>query len=192
MITSLANRITRKLLSNGYLAAAETDEVIYGLFTAISRLIFAVICISLGIVFKCTMESIVFYATFLFVKKYAGGFHASTEGRCFIISTASIVSSIWFISFCQTAINIRKILFILAIVAGAIISILSPVASVEKPLDHSDKKRYRVFSFLRVVILISACSTLYFFSIFNICIAVCVGVLLEGVFLIVGHIKQKT
>lgn len=191
MIQQLSIRIAKKLLSDGYLTAAEEDEVIYGLFTSLSRVIFAAICISLGIVFRSAIESVVFYCSFLFVKRYAGGFHASTESRCFIISTTSIALSICFISFCQTAYYIRNLVFILTIIAGAIISFFSPVATAEKPLDINAKKRYRLFSVLRVIILFSIISILYCLSIYNVCIAICASILLEGLFLIAGHFKNK-
>lgn len=189
MITGISKAITKLLLSNGYLAEMDIDETIYGLFSNLSKILFAFICLSFGIVFNCIVESIFFYISFLFVKKYAGGFHASTESRCIIISTASILLSVWFISFGKTSSLRRNVIFVLAIISGAIISFLAPISTAEKPISLNEAKRFRLFSFLRVVGLLLLCGLLYYYSKLSVCIAICISIVLEGVFLIIGYIK---
>ena len=87
MIYDLSVRLTSRLGKRGYLPDSEEEIVAYGLFSLLSKLMYAVICLILGLIFSVPLESMIFYAVFLFVKKYGGGFHASTEGRCMIIST---------------------------------------------------------------------------------------------------------
>ena len=190
MITVISKVITKKLLSNGYLTEADTDETVYGLFSSLSKMLFALICLAFGVAFKCTVESVCFYISFLFVKKYAGGFHASTESRCIIISTVSILLSIWIISFGKTSSISRNVIFVLAIISGVIIPFLAPVSAMEKPISVSEAKKYRVFSSLRVLGLIMLCGLLCYYSVFNICIAICISLVLECVFLITGYIKH--
>ena len=92
MIYDLSVRLTSRLGKRGYLPDSEEEIVAYGLFSLLSKLMYAVICLILGLIFSVPLESMIFYAVFLFVKKYGGGFHASTEGRCMILSTIAILS----------------------------------------------------------------------------------------------------
>lgn len=192
MITVFSNRIANLLLSNGYLTAAEESEIIYGLFTILSRLIFAIECVLLGALFKNPIESIVFYISFLFIKKYAGGYHSATEGRCFIISTVSILLSIWCISVSQKSNALTSMIYLFSICGGVAISIFSPVATNEIPFSKDKKRKYRLFSCFRVVMLLIASSILLVFSILNYCVTISVSIIIETTFLIMGHIKQKS
>ena len=99
MIYDLSVRLTSRLGKRGYLPDSEEEIVAYGLFSLLSKLMYAVICLILGLIFSVPLESMIFYAVFLFVKKYGGGFHASTEGKCMILSTIEILLSICFVFF---------------------------------------------------------------------------------------------
>ena len=81
MIYDLSVRLTSRLEKRGYLPDSEEEIVAYGLFSLLSKLMYAVICLILGLIFSVPLESMIFYAVFLFVKKYGGGFPASTEDR---------------------------------------------------------------------------------------------------------------
>lgn len=94
MISKLSNYLTGKLLSNGTIGDEDKDLYIYGLFMLISHLMFFIIACIFGLILGCVFESIIFYIAFQFIRRYAGGYHASTETRCEIFSTLSILASI--------------------------------------------------------------------------------------------------
>lgn len=138
MIYDLSVRLTSRLGKRGYLPDSEEEIVAYGLFSLLSKLMYAVICLVTGLVFGICVESMIFYAVFLFVKKYGGGFHASTEGRCMIISTAEILLSVCFVFFALREPAVLKSGVLASAAAYIIICILSPAAAKEKPLDNAE------------------------------------------------------
>ena len=189
MITAIAEKLTNKLLSNGYLAAAEKEEIAYGLFTFFSRCFFLLICIFFGVLFRCFFESVAYYFTFLFVKKYAGGYHASTELRCIILSSTSIFLSVLCIYICKSASTLYLIPCLVSIIAGCIICLFAPVEVKEKQLTAEEKKRFRLYSIIRVILVLFIVSICYYFSEFDICVAISIGVIMEGILISLGRKK---
>ena len=81
MICSLSAKISERLTSMGYVDPDETETVAYGFFTMLSKMIYALIAFSLGALMGRLPESIAFYFSVLFIRKYSGSFHADTEGK---------------------------------------------------------------------------------------------------------------
>ena len=163
----------------------------YGLFSLLSKLMYAVICLILGLIFSVPLESMIFYAVFLFVKKYGGGFHASTEGRCMILSTIEILLSICFVFFAMRESAVLKSGALASAVAYIIICILSPAAAKEKPLDKAEKIRYRERSIIRVTLTFAAMTAVLIFGYPRICAPLCAALMLEGVMLTAGRISLR-
>ena len=184
MIYDLSVRLTSRLEKRGYLPDSEEEIVAYGLFSLLSKLMYAVICLILGLIFSVPLESMIFYAVFLFVKKYGGGFHASTEGRCMILSTIEILLSICFVFFALRESAVLKSGALASAVAYIIICILSPAAAKEKPLDDAEKIRYRERSIIRVTLTFAAMTAVLIFGYPRICAPLCAALMLEGVSLL--------
>lgn len=190
MIYSFAVRITGSFEKKGYLPSEESEVIAYGLFSLMSKLFYAVICVLLGVLFQCVFESIVFYLAFLFLKKYAGGYHAPTEGKCMIISTCSILLSVCCIHFCVSFPVLAKANFLIALAASALVVLFSPVEAEEKKLSEEEKKKYRVYSVIRNAVLLIAAGVLLFTPYKNAGTAISTAVLLEVLLLSAGKIKQ--
>ena len=94
MISKLASQFTDKLLSNGTIDAEDKELYNYGIFMLISHLLFFIVSCVLGLVLKCLLEGIIFYVAFMLIRGYAGGYHASSESKCEILSTLSIAMCI--------------------------------------------------------------------------------------------------
>lgn len=92
MINNLAKRFADRLLENGSIPEDEQELYIYGLFMLLSSLMYLILACFLGCILGCVLESIIFYIAFQFIRRYAGGYHASTETRCEILSTLSILA----------------------------------------------------------------------------------------------------
>ena len=191
MIYDLSVRLTSRLGKRGYLPDSEEEIVAYGLFSLLSKLMYAVICLILGLIFSVPLESMIFYAVFLFVKKYGGGFHASTEGRCMILSTIEILLSICFVFFALRESAVLKSAALASAVSYIIICILSPAAAKEKPLDKAEKIRYRERSIIRVTLTFAAMTAVLIFGYPRICAPLCAALLLESVMLTAGRISLR-
>lgn len=190
MIYYFAVKIEAYLSKKNYISSDDVGIVAYGLFSIISKVLYGMISITIGKVLNCFIESICFYICFLFIKKYAGGYHAKTEFRCFLLSSLSIGTSILGIYFSKENFFFMFILLLTAIFSCFFIVMFAPVPSKERPLDKSEAKRYSKITMLRIFILVFASLSFYLFSYKNICVSICCSLALEGILLIVGKLKN--
>ena len=188
MIYKTSRHITEKLIKHGRVDSDDRELFEYGIFLVISQMIYALVCIISGIIFKCIAESLVLYVSFNFARRYSGGFHASTELRCFIFSSLSILCSVGLIKMFEIK-NLRMPFIILLAVASAVIIILSPLDTDEKPLTKDEKVRFRKLSFLVLGVLLAVCIAT-FPKLRFISYSAGTAVILESVFLTLGKLKK--
>lgn len=189
MTSKLSSYLTEKLLSNGTISDEDKDLYIYGLFMLISHLIFFIIACIFGLILGCIFESIIFYIAFQFIRRYAGGYHASTETRCEIFSTLSILACIIIIKLSNTY-DFQTVLLIITILSSVCIFVFSPLDTPEKPLSEKEFKYFRKISWIILLVISSVIIVSYFFK-FNILYTpCCVGLILESILLIAGKIKR--
>lgn len=191
MIYQFAAKVARRLLGNQCIPDDEIDIVSYGLFTIISKIMYGIISLILGILFGCWLESIFFYICFLFVKKYAGGFHAKTELRCFFISALSILLSILTIFVSKNSLPVTVIIFVISMAFSMAIVLLAPVPSKERPLDENECRRYRKVATMRVIILLITNLMMLILGLKNFCLSASIAIILACTLLIIGKLSLK-
>ena len=189
MISNLSVRLTDRLLSNGSIAEDERELYIYGFFMLLSQLMYLVLAFIFGSLFKCFVESIIFYVAFQFIRRYAGGYHAATETRCEILSTLSIVASIGIIKLSKIY-DFKTILLFVTLMSVVLILFLCPLDTPEKPLSAKEFKYFRKISWIILLVISSIIIVSYFFK-FNILFTpCCVSLILESILLVAGKIKR--
>ena len=189
MINNLSEFFTNKLIRKGSITEDERELYIYSFFMLISQLIYLVFVIVFGLIFKCFIESIIFYIAFQFIRRYAGGFHAKTETRCEILSTLSILCCIVLIKLSKMY-DIRIALLSISLVFAALIFILCPLDTPEKPLSDKEYKYFRKISWIILSLIIIAIIVSFYFK-FNVVFApCCASLILEGVLIGTGKIKK--
>lgn len=189
MINNLSTRLTDKLLSKGSITEDERELYIYGLFMLISQLMYLVLACIFGLLFECFFESIIFYVAFQFIRRYAGGYHATTETRCEILSTLSIVASIGIIKLSKIY-DFKTILLFITVVSMVLIFYFCPLDTPEKPLSEKEFKYFRKISWIILLVISSIIIVSYFFK-FNILFTpCCVSLILESILLVAGKIKR--
>lgn len=189
MIYSLSTKISESLTSLGYVDSDETETVAYGFFTMLSKIIYAVTAFTVGAFVGRLPESMVFYFSVLFVRKYAGGFHADTEARCFAVSSLSIVCSIFLTALSCSYTEAAAVLAVLSTVSAVIVVLLAPVPAIEKPLDEKETLRFRRNARIRLGILWAAGAAVSFTEYKSFGYAALTAISLVGIFLAIGKIK---
>lgn len=189
MISKLSARLTEKLLLNGAISDEDKDLYIYGLFMLISQLMFFIIACIFGLVLNCIIESIIFYIAFQFIRRYAGGYHASTETRCEILSTLSILACIVVIRLSKTY-DIQTVLLIIGAVSSVCIFVLCPLDTPEKPLSDKEFNYFRKVSRIILFVIIVAIIVSYIFNFQMVTVPCCLSLILEGILLAAGKIKK--
>lgn len=189
MVSNLSGFLANKLLISSSLSKEERELYEYGLFILMSKLIFFVLACFFGLLFGCLIESAIFYLLFMTIRQFAGGYHASTELRCEIMSTA-----LFFI--CSAIINLLEIygfenaIAIATIVAALCIFLISPVDTPEKPLSDNEYNYYRKISWLILLIILAIGLVSYIFKLKLFFIPACLSLILESFLLIIGKMKS--
>lgn len=189
MISKLSNYLTGKLLSNGTVSDEDKDLYIYGLFMLISHLMFFIIALIFGLFLGCVFESIIFYIAFQFIRKFAGGYHASTETRCEIFSTLSILACIVVIKLSKTY-DFQTVLLLITILSAVCIFVFCPLDTPEKPLSDKEFKYFRKISWLILFVIVATIIISYVFKFQIVTVPCCLSLILESILLVAGKIKR--
>lgn len=189
MINNLAKRFADRLLANGSISEDEQELYIYGLFMLLSSLMYLILACFLGCVFGCILESIVFFVAFQFIRRYAGGYHASTETRCEIMSTLSILACIIVIRLSK-AYDFQTALLVISTISAVCIFVLCPLDTPEKPLSAKEFKYFRKISRAVLLVITATIAVSYFLSFRIFFTPCCMSLILEAVLITAGRIKK--
>lgn len=115
----------------------------YALYIILSSLLHIATIIILGLCFNLLVESIVFYLSFIVIRKFAGGYHAKTPTRCYLFSIVSSIVSFNLIIFIENLYGGVIIMIMIELFCIIFIFIISPLDSDNNPLNRNEKKAYR-------------------------------------------------
>ena len=188
---SLSTKIITYLEKRGHLFDENKEVIAYGLFFLIFNLYCFALTIILGAAFKRVIESIVFFFSFLFIKKYAGGYHASKEWACVIISSLGVIISILIIYFSQIDILIYRFSFAFSVMQSIMICALSPLEAQNRPLDKADAKKYRKYSLIRTTIVFFTSFVLYYSKCYVFATPIIAALIFEGTLIVLGYIQKR-
>lgn len=189
MISKLSDLTVKCLLKRSDIKDDEQDLYQYGFFVLISKILYFIIAGITGILFGVFFESIIFYIAFQFIRRYAGGYHASTETRCEIMSTLSIVACIAVIRLSKTY-DIHSVLLIVSAVSALSIAVLCPLDTPEKPLSDTEFKYFRKISLIILLVIIAFITVSYIWSLKFLLMPCCMSLILEGILIFAGKIKR--
>lgn len=140
MVTYVSKKITERLLRKEVIEHDDYEIYQYGMEQLLMTAINIVTIIILGIIFGKLWQSLVFAVAFMAIRSYAGGYHASTPVRCYLL-TILIITAVLSVMRC-VEVDIFICVGLLAI-SSTVILLLSPVESKNKLLDGIEKIIYR-------------------------------------------------
>lgn len=188
---NLSFKIITHLEKRGLMQGEDREIIAYGLFSFIFNAYCLILCIIIGLLLNIAVESVIFFFAYLFIRRYSGGYHASKEWMCLILSTLGIIFSLFVIYCIKHFIWLKTICFILSLFAGIVICLVSPLEAENKPLSQDEKKKYRLLSYIRVFIAIITIILFALFKINFLFAPVTTTVLYEGALIIGGYINMS-
>lgn len=161
------------LVKLGVIERSEEELYCFG----INRLFLFVVNLAtsliIGLICGMLWQSILFSAAYIPLRRYAGGYHAKTPGRCYCLSCLLILCVLMLLKYVNF--SMAAVLMVLA-VSSVVIFIKAPVASVNKPLSDKEtivyKKKARMI--LTMEGIGAAVLAFYFMDVAS-CLAVAVG-----------------
>lgn len=160
----------------------------YAIYILLSSAFHIATVIVLGLVFNLLTESLVFYLSFIAIRKFAGGYHAKTPVRCYMFSIILYIVSLELIGFICESQYCVIITIILELFSLVCIFAISPLDSNKHPLNLREKRVYRIISFTSSIVLFLL-SLMLLFELKKIGIAVGLGIILVAFVLLIRKIQ---
>lgn len=189
MLNELGKRLTNTLINNNQIDESERCLYEYGFFIFLSNATYGIITLIIGSIFSILIESTVFYIAFSLIRRYAGGFHASSEIKCTLITTISIFLCLLCTKICEIN-NIQMPILVLTIIAAVSIFVLCPLDTPEKPLAKEEYRYFRKISWLILFLIMLTLCIGWYFKLEFIMYPCCMSLILESILLVLGKIKR--
>ncbi len=185
MCAILANCICK----NNYITDNDKKEVVtYGFEILVSTVINVIIVLLIGFINKRLFETILFLISFMPLRTYSGGYHATTHMRCFLILLGCVM--VQYVLLNSLPINIINVLSITMLVYGEIvIFILAPIIDNNHPM--SKQQINNIHKICKTMLLIILLIALVFFELTtsNYIFSFSYGVAITGTSMIIAKIK---
>lgn len=162
----------------------------YAVYIILSSALHIITVITLGLCFNLLVESLVFYFSFIAIRKFAGGYHAKTPVRCYLFSFASNIIILCLVKWLSSINTLFIFIFIIfELLCVVLILLISPLDTENNPLTGQEKKMYRMLTSI-ITILIFIISSLCFFKGYrNIGSSMICGVVMSALVLLMRKIQ---
>ncbi|MFR5394422.1 MAG: accessory gene regulator B family protein [Roseburia faecis] len=190
MIAKFAKKINEILIQKGIVQKEEAELYQYGIENGIvvagnllASGIFGIVTGRPGLV----LVFLLFYAS---LRSYSGGSHCKSRIGCFLISMAILSIPVYTHEFVMNNVPATVILMI-GIAAVVVILILSPVESINKPLDDEEKKYYARVTHCIVALQVCVLIILFCLGVKDYFYAGYSSIVLVAVFMVMGKVIMK-
>jgi len=155
MISNITNHVVQNLLQANIIDQEEIEVYEFGIETFFSDVFNLITTAMIGILIGQLWECFIFQVTFISLRSFAGGYHASSEWKCWILSNAMVTGVLLLSRRLPMWFGPGVGLFLLLAAAGVIL-LLAPVENENNPLDSDEVESYK--RRVRMMVLISVLS----------------------------------
>lgn len=184
----IAEGITQKLIEHQIVSEEDRAIYEYGFWQGMVLIVNTLSIMAFGLLLGMLWQSLVFTVAYSILRIHAGGYHAKTQGGCYILSMLLITTALLAIKW--VAWNALHCL-IITFLSGVIIFVLAPVEDHNKPLDEIEQKEYRKRSILIYLCLFSATLAFLLIQQIEISAVITVSISIASVMLVAGKVKNK-
>lgn len=184
-----SNRIARFIFNND-LNEEKIELYGFAIYIVISSLLHIGTLLVIGYLFGMVVESVIFYVSFIAIRKFAGGYHARTPLKCYFFSIVTIIIALFLLKIIKIfpIENVNCFFCILSVISLVIICVLSPLDNENKNIDCKDKIILKKISILNTTGLL-----IFFFLIMGIektyALAIALGLCVSSIVLLMRKIQ---
>lgn len=185
-----SSKLIEFFVSNDLIKNEDKEIYKYAVNIILSSLIHIATVMIIGLCFNLFIESLVFYFSFIAIRKFAGGYHAKTPVRCYLFSFASNIIILCLVKWLSSINTLFIFIFIIfELLCVVLILLISPLDTENNPLTGQEKKMYRMLTSI-ITILIFIISSLCFFKGYrNIVSSMICGVVMSALVLLMRKIQ---
>ena len=190
MIADFAEKISNTMVDRGIVQKEDVELYQYGIENSITvagnllaSALFGILTGRLGVV----LVFLLFYST---LRTYSGGVHCKSKLGCFILSMLILLVPVFSYEWVMEMVTF-PVIFAMGVIAIVVILVLSPVESINKPLDDEERKYYKRISHCIVTLQGCVLAFLYCMDIYEYFYAGYSSMVLVAVFMIFGKISTN-
>lgn len=188
MVGKVSRKVTDRLLSRNAIKDEDYEIYQYGLEQLFTSILNMLTLLVIGSIMGMIWQGIIFVLSFMLLRKYAGGYHASTPLGCYLLTTLIITVALSVMKYFEISILIYLVLLM---VSSVIVYMLTPVEGVNKELDKIEKIIYRKKTILIWIVEVSLAIGVFILKHYEISICIFMAVIMVGISLVTGHIEIK-
>lgn len=147
-IAKLSRRIGDDLVRSSVVKAEDAEIYIYGINQILVSILNISSALIIGMIFGVFLEVAVFMVAYIPLRTFAGGYHAKTPLRCYMLSVIMLTVVSLGLKYLSLTEWVYYAVDVLAII---MICIFSPVEDKNKPLDEIECKVYKKRAVLIVI-----------------------------------------
>lgn len=141
MVGKINYFLWNKMKASNNLAEEDKEIYIFGIYQGLILLLNVATTLFIGFILNKFLESAMFLIFFIPLRIYAGGYHAKTQMRCYIMSSLTTALILCGIRFLEN--NIGFVSIAGYIVSTFIVMKLAPVQNSNKPLYGNEVNKYQ-------------------------------------------------
>ena len=186
MRINVSEKIVESLITIGVVPSEDKDLYQFGLDQGVFLIINALSTILIGLILGMLWQSIVFMLSYIPIRSYAGGYHASTQLKCYLLSIVFILAVLMGIKLIPWN---GYICSVISLCAAIFIFWLAPVEDRNKPLRQIEVIVYKRRTRILFVLLLSL--AFLFVGSEQTSISIIMALQLVSVMLILGVMKNS-
>lgn len=181
-------RIADWFIRNEVIPLEDKDIYTYGLKQGALMVLNIGTTIIIGVMLKMVWQSVILMLAYIPLRTYAGGYHARTQFRCYILSVGIMSATLLVIKLIPWT---SFICLVVTFCAGGIIFLFAPVEDSNKPLDQKEIIFYR--RRIRIVLSVLLGIALFHWILGQNQITICIimAIILCAVMLVLGELKNR-
>ena len=188
MLSRMSEKITDVFVESKIILFEEKDIYKFGVKQGIMIVLNLFTLFVIGAIYKMIFDVLIYILAYIPLRSYAGGFHAKTHARCYLLSIIILNTVLLIIK--KSLISVIACCF-LTFFNGLLILFLAPVEDENKLLDDVETVTYRkktlVILLLELLCLIVALCVKWFFIVYPVVLAITT----LGFLLLIGKLKSK-
>lgn len=188
MIEKIKYGIVDKLILEDKILQEERELYLYSVETLFEKILAFLTIFVIAVLCKSVLVGCVFYISFKETRKYAGGYHANTFVKCYLLSNLCFFCTIVLIKFSIVELNYYRIL---AGILAIYLLYIGPVDCENKQFDEEEKKIFYRCEIYNILIIAVVCVFLGVFNLEELEKAVESAVILNGMTSLIVMIKRR-
>lgn len=188
MFAKISEQLTESLEQNEAIRSEDRELYTYGFKQGLIILLNLATTLIIGLIFGKVLQLSLFMAAFIPLRTFAGGYHAKTPIRCYLLSIVMLTAVV----LCMKHLILDELMYCLIItVSAAVILLLSPVEDINKPLDEEEIRVYKKRTLYILAFELVLFFIMNYLNLDGFTVVVCYEMAILGIMLIAGKLKNS-